>query len=73
MSLEDFQHSLKSEVDEVKDKLAVSDPLEMKAEGHNGLLSTDTVEIGSQKTEGLTVIETDTVVTNFIDCMPIDD
>ena len=64
MSLEDFQPSLKTEVDQVKDKLTDSDPLEMEAEGHNGLLITDSGETGSQKTGGLVlpVIETDTVV-----------
>ena len=51
MSLEELQPSVKSQVDK------------MTAVGHDGtLLVTDSQEIGSQKTEELTVMETDTVL-----------
>ena len=67
MSLEDFQPSVKSEVDQVKDQLAVSNSLEMEAVGHNDIQITDSLEIGSQKTEEWTVgagedLEADTTV-----------
>ena len=65
ISMVDLQSSVMSEVDHVKDKLAVSavsNSLEMTAVGHNGILITDTQEIGSQKTEELTVQETDSVL-----------
>ena len=71
MSLKDFEPTVKSEVDQVKDQLAVSNSLELKleAEGHNnGVQITDSLEISgdSQKTEELTVgvgeeLEADTV------------
>ena len=71
MSLKDFEPSVKSEVDQVKDQLAVSNSLELEleAEGHNnGVQITDSREISgdSQKTEELTVgvgeeLEADTV------------
>ena len=69
MSLKDFEASVKSEVDQVKDQLAVSNSPELEAEGHNdGVQITDSREISgdSQKTEELTVgvgeeLEADTV------------
>ena len=69
MSLEDFEPSVENEVDQVKDQLAVSNSLELEAEGHNnGVQITDSLEISgdSQKTEELTVnvgeeLEADTV------------
>ena len=69
MSLEDFEPSVENEVDQVKDQLAVSNSLELEAEGHNnGIQITDSLEISgdSQKTEELTVnvgeeLEADTV------------
>ena len=71
MSLKDFEPSVKSEVDQVKDQLAVSNSLELEAEaeGHNNVVQiTDSLEISgdSQKTEELTVrvceeLEADTV------------
>ena len=57
-----FQPVVQSEVDEVKDKLPVCSSLEMTAGGHNGILITDTQQINSQKTEELTVMESDTVL-----------
>ena len=58
MSLEDLQPSVKTEVDQVKDN-----SLEKTTVGHNGpILTTGSQEIGSQKTEVLTVMETDTVL-----------
>ena len=61
ISMLDLQASVKSEVDDVKDKSGVSNSPEMTAVGLNGILIPDTQEIGSQKTEELTKLETDTV------------
>ena len=60
MSLEDLDHA--------KDKIAVFNSLEMTSVGHNAVLITDSLEVGSQKPEPeeLTVIQTEPTDTVYI-------